>query len=331
MYIKSSIIDYAKEIGIDYIGFSDTNFTKEFIGNLRKCREKNKLSGFEEEDEFKRVDVDSVLPGANTFISVAIPYKYINISYNKPYVSKYTLGNDYHKTLANKLELLKSFIQESYKEKCMVFCDTGVFSDKEIARKCGIGFIGKNTNIITKNYGSYVFLGEILTTLKIEPSKEIENRCDKCDLCIRSCPSKAIDKEGLDSKKCLSYVSQKKEELTLGEAELLGTRVFGCDICQDVCPYNKNTLNSAISEFVPVDYLLNIDIEEILSMSNKEFKRKYSSHALAWRGKFIIQRNCIIACGNSRNKEYISILENKRDDIRLKLYIETAIKKLSEL
>lgn len=330
MSIKSSIIDYAREIGINSIGFTSTVFTDEFITRLKMKRENNLLSGFEEEDEYKRVDTESLLSGSKSIISIAMPYKYINQDYSQPYVSKYTMGEDYHRIVTSKLELLKTYIEDNYNEKSRIFCDTGVLSDKEIARKSGIGFQGKNTNIITKKYGSYVFLGEILTTLKIEPSKEIKSLCGMCNKCIVACPAKAISDTGLNSKKCLSYITQKKEELTIEEIGSLGTRVFGCDTCQDVCPYNKDVDTSYIEEFSPSPSICNIDLEELLYMSNKEFKIKYGRHALSWRGKHIIQRNAVIAAGNSKNKNYLKILQNKKDDIRLNKYINIAIKKLNE-
>lgn len=331
MNIKSSIIDYARKIGIECIGFTNTVFSEEFCNRLRFKREKNLLSGFEESDENKRVNTDDLLKGARSIISIALPYKYRDQNYFSPYVSKYTLGEDYHRVLTIKLELLKKYIEDNYDEKSLIFCDTGVLSDKEVARKSGIGFQGKNTNIITKKYGSYVFLGEVLTTLEIEQDIEKKSLCMNCNKCIVACPANALSENGLDSKKCLSYITQKKEDLTNEEINTLGLRIFGCDTCQDVCPFNKEVSTSSIEEFKPLDILMNMDLEEILSMSNKEFKFKYGKHALSWRGKYIIQRNLIIAVGNSKNKEYIKILQNKKHDLKLKKYIDISIEKLNEL
>lgn len=328
MSIRESIVNYAKSINIDCIGFSNTSFNKSFIERLKLKRELEMLSGFEEENELKRVDIEALLKGSNTLISIALPYKYKDIDKSKPYISKYTLGEDYHKVLIEKLQMIEKFINSNYNSSCMLYCDVGVLSDKEIARKSGIGFQGKNTNIITKQYGSFIFLGEIITTLKIEPSEEIANECGDCRICVNACPAKALSDNGIDGKRCLSYITQKKEELTRKEMDMLGTRVFGCDTCQDVCPYNKGKKISNVEEFKPVDFLLNINIEEILFMTNKEFKNKYGKYALAWRGKHIIQRNLIIAAGNSNNKFYVDILKKKKDDLRLKKYVDIALEKL---
>ncbi|KMT20823.1 tRNA epoxyqueuosine(34) reductase QueG [Clostridium cylindrosporum] len=330
MNIKNNIIDYANKIGVPYIGFTDTTFSKKFINNLKNRRNENKLSGFEEEDELKRVDIESLLNGAKTIVSIALPYKYKDQNYIEPYFSKYTMGEDYHRILTSKLNLIKSYIEDNFNEKCIFFCDTGVVSDKEIARKSGLGFVGKNTNIITKNHGSYVFLGEIITTLEIEPCNAKESLCGSCDKCIKACPAKAIDETGIDGKRCLSYITQKKDDLTLEEMERLGNRIFGCDTCQDVCPHNKEVSTSNIDEFKPLEHSMNINLEELLFMSNKEFKIKYGRQALAWRGKFIVQRNAIIAAGNSRNKKYIEVLKKKKDDIRLQNYIDIAIEKINQ-
>ena len=328
---KSSIIDYAKSIGIEYIGFTDTLFTKDFIERLKYKRENNLLSGFEEENENIRVNIENILNGAKSIISIGIPYKYKNQDYKNPYVSKYTMGKDYHLVLLDKLNLIKNYIENNFNEKCEVFCDTGVLCDKEIARKAGIGFQGKNTNIITERHGSYIFLGEVVTTLFLEPSLEKHSLCKSCNKCILACPAKAIDFTGVNGKKCLSYISQKKDDLTEEEMDTLGLRIFGCDTCQDVCPYNEGVEKSKVEEFIPYGHLINIDFKEIFEMTNKEFKRKYGVHALAWRGKYIIQRNIIVAMGNSKNKDYIKFLENKLWDPRLQKYVNRSMKKLMDL
>lgn len=329
--IKENLIDYANKIGIECIGFTDINFSKEFINNLKHKRENNMLSGFEESDEMKRVNIKSLLKGANSIISIGIPYKFLDQNKDDLYVSKYTLGEDYHKVVMSKLKMLEKFINDYYNSECVLGCDVGVLSDKEIARKAGIGFQGKNSNIITTKYGSYVFLGEIITTLEIESSQELDLDCGNCTLCIDACPSGAISEDGVDGKKCLSYITQKKDDLTIEEINKMGTRVFGCDTCQDICPHNKNKILSNIEEFKPKEILLKLDLEEILFMSNKEFKNKYGSYAFAWRGKHIMQRNLVIASGNSKNKAYIDILKRKESDLKLKRYIEIALQKLNNL
>ncbi|MEF9953132.1 MAG: tRNA epoxyqueuosine(34) reductase QueG [Clostridium sp.] len=329
MGIKSSIIEYAKSIGVDYIGFSNSEFSNVFKNNLKESRINGRLSSFEESDELNRIDTKSIMNDGKTFISIGIGYKYIEVNQSKPYFSKYTLGLDYHKIVNEKLSMISKFINEEFNGECMCFCDTSKFHDKEIALKCGIGFQGKNTNIITEKHGSFIFLGEILTNIYIEEDNPIESKCGECRKCIDACPVNALDEKGIVGSKCLSYITQQKN-LHIDEENLIGKRVFGCDTCQDVCPFNKGAKLSECNEFIPLDYLVNIDIEEILSLSNKEFKQKYSKHALAWRGKFIVQRNVIIAAGNTKDERFIKVLEKKLNDEKLGVYALNSINKIKE-
>ncbi|MEF9935331.1 MAG: tRNA epoxyqueuosine(34) reductase QueG [Clostridium sp.] len=329
MNAKSSIIKFAKSIGVDYIGFSDTHFSSDFVNNLRRSREENRLSSFEESNELERVNIDSLMERPRTFISIGIGYKVNEVSTIKPYFSKYTLGIDYHRIINEKLKLISDYIKEEFDGECLQFCDTSKLHDKEIAIKCGIGFQGKNTNIITRNHGSFVFLGEILTNIYLESDEIQDNKCGDCRRCIDACPVNAIGEKGLDGKKCLSYITQKKV-LDDGDENSLSKRIFGCDTCQDVCPYNKNIELSNTPEFEPMEYLVNIDYNEILSISNKEFKEKYTRHSLGWRGKFIIQRNVIIALGNLKERKYIPLLESKLEDDKLGVYARNALDKIKQ-
>lgn len=328
MKIKNEIIEFAKSIGIKYIGFSDIGFEEDFVQRLKQKREKGYLSGFEEEDENKRTDLNAILNEVKTVISIALPYRTIETKKTKPYLSKSSLGMDYHKVLKTKLEQLSGFIEENYKAKCAYFTDIGPLHDREIAKKCGIGFYGKNSNIITEKYGSFVFLGEILTDIFIDRDSQAVGGCGECNLCIKACPAKAIEEPYyVNAKKCLSYVSQKKDELSDEEINKLGLRIFGCDTCQDVCPFNKIAEASNIDEFIPEKWNIDIDEEKILGMTNKEFKDSFGKTSSGWRGKDLIKRNLIIAMGNSKNREYIKILKNYKNE-KLKKYIEKSLNKL---
>ncbi|EYE89059.1 (Fe-S)-binding protein [Fervidicella metallireducens AeB] len=331
MDIKSEIVQFANEIGVYYIGFSDTNFNSKFIEELLFRKEKGFLSGFEESDYVKRINVKGLMKEAKTIISIAVPYKTIDIDKSKPYFSKSSLGIDYHKVVINKLSQISDFIKEKYNGSCLYFCDIGPLADREIAKKCGVGFYGKNTCIITEKFGSYVFLGEIITDIYIDRDKEKDLNCNNCDLCIKACPVQAIEMPyRLNAKKCLSYISQKKERLSLHEIDHLGTRIYGCDTCQDVCPYNRNAEKSNIEEFMPEKWNYDVDINYILSLSNKEFKNSIGLTSAGWRGKKIIMRNAIIAAGNSGREEYLTLLKKIDADDEMKYYVDIAIRKIND-
>lgn len=330
MSIKSEIIQYANSVDIEYIGFGDIIFEERFIQSLKERREDGKLSGFEEENEYIRTDILSIHSGVKTLISIAIPYRTIEGSKEKPYLSKTSMGTDYHKVVKQKLELLSNFLMNKYNAKSENFCDIGPLCDREIAAKCGLGFYGKNTNIITEKYGSFVFLGEILTDIFIERDLRLNKQCGECELCLNACPMGAIEKPYyVNAKKCLSYISQKKEELSDFEIDKLGGSIYGCDICQDICPYNKESIPSSIKEFYPEKWNFSINEEYILNISNKEFKDTFGKTSSGWRGKRILQRNLIIAMGNSKNKDYIKLLKKIKNE-KLMNYIVWAINKLEK-
>lgn len=319
--------EYAKNIGIEEIGFCDIKFSEEFLQRLKERREQGYLSGFEEQDEKVRIRVDSLLENAKTIISIALPYRTSEPDRTRPYISKSGIGNDYHRVMKEKLNLLAEFIRLKYDGKSVALCDTSPLHDREIAYKCGIGFYGKNNNIINPRYGSFIFLGELVTDIYIERSTVLENNCGECTLCLKACPAKALEKPFfLNAKKCLSYLTQKKEQLTPQEMERLGCRVYGCDTCQDVCPYNKKADGYGIKEFQSPVY----DPMDMLVQSNKEFKNTFGRTSSGWRGKKVLTRNLINAMGNSGKKEYIKILrELEHKNPEFKYYIDIAMDKLN--
>lgn len=328
IYMKQEEIrEYAKTIGIEEIGFCDTSFSDAFLERLKERREKGCLSGFEEQDEKIRIRVDHLLENASTIISIALPYRTSEPDRTRPYISKSGVGNDYHKVVKEKLNLIAEFISLKYGGKSVVLCDTSPLHDREIAYKCGIGFYGKNNSIINPKYGSFVFLGELVTDVYIERSAVLEDSCGECTLCLKACPSKALEKPYfLNAKKCLSYVTQKKEQLTPLEIDLSGCRVYGCDTCQDVCPYNKKASGYGIKEFQYPVY----NPMDMLKQSNREFKDTFGRTSAGWRGKRVLTRNLINAMGNSGRKEYIEILSNLKDNKpEFKYYIDIAMDKLN--
>ena len=329
MSIKQQIVEYAKSIDIDTIGFSDINFSSEFYKALIERKNNGHLSGFEECDENKRCDVFALLDNASTLISIALPYRTCDADKTKPYFSKSTFGTDYHIIMKKKLKEVSDFIALKYNSKCVYFSDTGPLSDRETAKKCGIGFYGKNSSIITKTYGSFVFLGEIITDLYIERDKEIKSLCTNCTKCIDACPAGAIEKPYyINAKKCLSYLTQKKDNLETDEADKIGLRIYGCDTCQDVCPYNKSAAHSKLKCFIPDDWILNVDAENILNMTNSNFKKTFKLTSSGWRGLKTLKRNLVISMGNSLNDEYIPLLKKYIDDEKLGTFAKNAIIKI---
>ena len=184
-----------------------------------------------------------------------------------------------------------------------MFVDNGPLVDRYLAYLSGIGYFGINNNIITDEYGSYVFIGYIMNNYEFTPDEPLEKTCIKCGKCVEYCPGNAIlGNFEMNPRRCLSYITQKKEELSEEERNMLSSsnKVFGCDICQEVCPHNKHIPVTEIKEFFE-DTMINLKYDDIDTMSNKEFKRRYGDRAFSWRGRKIIKRN-------------MDILREKSDD-----------------
>jgi len=296
MSIKKKIIEFCKNSNLDLIGFSECRIYHELNPYFVRRKKLGLENEFEDQDVKKRINPFTYMASGKTIISIAFPYLY-NVELDKgTYFSKYTLGRDYHIVTSEYMEKICKFIRDmGAKAICLV--DNNSLPERYIAWQSGLGFIGKNNTLITEKYGSYVFLGEIITDLIIEPDKPLNHKCGSCEICLEACPTNSIleGKLGIENNAniCLSYITQKKDIDDIWFRKLNG-RLFGCDTCQGVCPYNKEIKFSDIIEFEPYDYMKEIDLQSLISIDNQLFKDKYKTTSCGWRGKNIIKRNAII-------------------------------------
>ena len=235
----------------------------------------------------QRTDPRAIVPGAKSVISVALNY-YTNIPHERAAglgkISRYAWGDDYHEIVHAKLRQLWDWIQEQFpgtEGKCYV--DTGPVMEKVWAERSGIGWIGKHSNLITQEKGSWVFLGELITTLELEPDQPETDHCGTCTLCIEACPTAAIvEPYVVDSSRCISYLTI--EHRGPFEKEATGSFdgwIYGCDICQDVCPWNlKFTSSTTEPGFHPREWNQAPVLEEWSEMAEEEFKRKFHRSAM---------------------------------------------------
>lgn len=314
MELKQRIIEFAAKIGIDVIGFTDAKpfFETENVINSRK--KEGKLV-FENREFIKGCDPQDLLKGARSIISIAVPYPIAPINteirhsdgYYYGRISAYSLGPDYHKVLYDMMNHIVQYIEDMLGSKTFnykTFVDSGALVDKATAWRSGIGWFGKNTLIYTEGYGSGVFLGEILCNLDIMPDKPLTSKCGNCDLCIKACPTGALESPFiLDPFKCISYITQMSGFIPCEKRDIIGNWIYGCDVCQEVCPFNKRE-NSGILPVIE-GY---IDLVKLLKMGNKEFNNYFGKTALCWRGKNIIQRNAVIVMGNTGDKGAVRYL-----------------------
>ncbi|GED61512.1 tRNA epoxyqueuosine(34) reductase QueG [Brevibacillus formosus] len=315
---KQSIIDYAKEIGIDKIGFASADPFTTLKERLIVHREKGYESGFEEPDLEKRTNPELLLGGARSLISIALAYpsKLKNPPKSEPGAYRGILcraawGTDYHHVLRDKLDKLTRFIMElepGARIESMV--DTGALSDRAVAERAGIGFVGKNCAIITPEFGSWVYLGELVTNLPLPSDQPIEEGCGDCNICVDACPTGALIQGGqLDAQRCVAYLTQVKDFIPDEFRGKIGNRLYGCDTCQTVCPKNRRIDNAHHAEFQPDPEIAKPLLIPLLQMSNKEFKEKFGQSSSSWRGKKPIQRNAILALAHFKDRTAVPHLE----------------------
>ena len=272
--MKNRIIEIAKAEKISDIGFcSMSDYYKE-------AETLKNLAVFKKNEREKEI-----LKNARTAIVCAFNYY---ADERKGNISRYVQGEDYHLTVLRKLKPIAKELQKNGFS-AESFADTGFLNERLLAAKSGIAFIGKNHMAISEKFGSYIFLGYVLTDCVIEADKENKKSCQNCGKCEKACPLGALN-DGFCEAKCLSYITQKKGELTEEEERAIvrANTVWGCDICQEACPHNKNVPETEITEFKE-NRIIELKIDE--NISNKEFEKRYKNRAFAWRGKAVLIRN----------------------------------------
>ncbi|OKL35803.1 tRNA epoxyqueuosine(34) reductase QueG [Domibacillus mangrovi] len=315
--LKTDLINYSKEIGIDKIGFAAADPFLELKQKLINQQELGYASGFEEKDIEKRVNPALLIDQPRSIIAIALAYpsKLENAPKGKKgerrgLFCRASWGEDYHSILRRKLAMLESFLLERLPDvQLRSMVDTGELSDRAVAERAGIGWSAKNCAIITPEFGSYVYLGEMLTNVPFEPDVPMESQCGSCTKCIDACPTSALIQGGqLNSQRCIAYLTQTKGILPEQFRKHLGNRLYGCDTCQTVCPENKGKHVLIHEEMIPEPEQVKPLLEPILSISNKEFKERFGEMSGSWRGKKPIQRNAIIALAHFKEESSIRAL-----------------------
>lgn len=320
---KQAIIEYAHSIGIDKIGFASADPFLELKSRLTEHREKGYESGFEEPDLDKRTEPERILKGAQSLIAIALAYpsKLEGAPKSQPgayrgILSRSAWGTDYHHVLRDKLQKLSQFIlQLEPHARVESMVDTGALSDRAVAERAGLGWVGKNCALITPEFGSWVYLGELVTNLPLPPDTPVEEGCGDCNICVDACPTGALVQGGqLNAQKCIAFLTQVKDFIPDQYRAKIGNRLYGCDTCQTVCPRNKGKHFPHHPEFQPDPEIAKPLLIPLLTMGNKEFKEKFGTSASSWRGKKPIQRNAILALAHFKDKsavpELIRLMEN---------------------
>ena len=247
----------------------------------------------------KRQDIKLCMSDARSLISVALNYYSPHQHDNDPQIAKisrYGWGRDYHKVMEKKLKALSNWLREQGKDvKTRYYVDTGPIQDKVWAQRAGLGWIGKNSNLITRDYGSWLFLGEILTNLELAPDRPHTEHCGTCTRCLDACPTNAITKPFVvDANRCIAYhtIENREAELPTEIASNLSGWVAGCDICQDVCPWNQRFAQETdIKDFQPYPENIHPKLTELATIEPTEWDHRFRASALRRIKPQMWQRN----------------------------------------
>jgi len=332
--LQTAIKRAAADAGFDFCGIAsatgspDLEYFPEWIAKGR-AGEMKYMEARDENGDLKRASLARVAPWARSVIVCAINYNTeqpYSVDARDPdcgWISRYAWSReDYHDAVLRRLRQVESILQSTVKagpqEALMTRCyvDTGPIVERALAKYAGVGWIGKNTCLINQTKGSWLFLGVILTALNLKPDLPAPDRCGTCTRCIEACPTDAIvAPHELDPNRCISYLTIEKkgsipEELRVG----VGRHVFGCDICQDVCPWNRKAPVSAAAEFEARPKLVNPGLKWLSEISPEEFRETFRGSPILRAKRAGIRRNVVIAMGNSGQKKFLPALERLAED-----------------
>jgi epoxyqueuosine reductase len=284
--------------------------------------------------DLKRASLARVAPWARSVIVCAINYNTVHPystqihskqvrDADRGWISRYAWSReDYHDAVLRRVKQVEAALRQAVAAELRPslatrsYVDTGPIVERVYAKYAGVGWIGKNTCVINQKKGSWLFLGVILTSLELEPDLPAPDRCGTCTRCIEACPTDAIlAPYQLDSNKCISYLTIEKrgsipEELRVG----MGRHIFGCDICQDVCPWNRKAPATTAPEFEPRPGLVNPALAWLAEMSVEEFRETFRGSPIRRTKRSGIRRNAAIAIGNSGNPEFLPLLDRLAND-----------------
>ena len=331
MPLKEDIRSQAKALGFDLCRFASAAAPKTgpaLTGWLEAG--KHGEMAYLQRNADKRLDPNLVLPAAATCISVALSYHIAQDHSSSPLlrtttsatfkgvVARYARFRDYHQVFSEKLETLTQWLDEWSKpeRRSLWYTDTGPILEREFAERAGVGFVGKHTNVVSRQLGNWFLLGEILTTVAVEPDEPEKNRCGSCERCITACPTQAITAPfHLDARRCISYLTiELKGSIPIELRKAIGDRVFGCDDCLAACPWNRFAREASVMKAVHRADLNLLDLLELLAMDDTQFKARFKDTPLIRSKRRGLLRNVCVALGNVGDAQALPALSKAASD-----------------
>jgi epoxyqueuosine reductase len=330
--IEAARKDQARHLGFDSVGIAHAlPFVREQTYLESRSANGIEPNPFEWPDLHARIDPRDVLPDVQSIVAVGMSYLMPEDDHPHStlsgWFSRYCRGLDYHTMLDERMTQLARWLEtQAPGARCVVHTDTGAPLDRAIAERAGLGRFGKSTLLVTRGLGTWTFLGEIFTTIALTSDEAADwNVCGSCTRCLDACPTACLSPWQIDSTRCLGFLNQSSGDIPREFRAPMGDRLFGCDDCQDVCPYNRVAARGLHEEFAPRDGLNpGPDLIQLLDMDQPEFERVIGPTAAAWRGLRTLQRNALVALGNSGDADALAPLISKLDHLSPKLRVHAA-------
>jgi len=319
-----AIKEEAQRLGFPLVGISPVQPPphEEFFAQWLRRGLGGELGYLQRTEELRR-DPSKLVPWAASVISVGMNYytplpRPVMQEGGRGWISRYAWGDDYHDLMKQRLEALLKRIEEICPEPVQgkAFVDSGPVLERDVAGVSGIGWIGKNTHLISPQSGSWFFLGELFLSVGLVYDRPIRDRCGQCDLCLKACPTGAFaGPYHLDARRCISYLTiELKGAIPRHLRSLIGNHVFGCDICQEVCPYNVKARASAEEAFSPREGLYMPELVLLLSLSDEEFQVRFRGSPILRAKRRGFLRNVAVALGNLKDKDALPHLVRALQD-----------------
>jgi len=324
----------ALEIGFSRVGICKVD-SDDQVNHLSDWLSKNFHGKMQYMENPKRISPRNVLNNCNTIIIVLLNYRWPEDSeeLQEGMISKYAWATDYHRVMLPMLEQLSDFLtHEIPGAAAKAYVDTGPISEKYWAQKAGVGWIGKHTNVLSQQGSSWFFIGVLLTDAILEPDPPAIDHCGSCSECIEACPTRAIVAPYvLDSRLCISYLTiELRDSIPVELRPLIGNRIFGCDDCQDVCPWNRFAY-AGDPRFNPRPEILGASLKEYLAMTPEKFRKRFEgTNVLRAKYRGFI-RNCLVAAGNSNRADLRPDIERhlQSDDEMIREHAQWALERLN--
>jgi epoxyqueuosine reductase len=325
--IREAIRDRALSSGFDAVGFAEAHLDAEARAGLREfiARGYHGDMGWLAGTAARRSDPQVLWPDARTIVVLGINYSpqedplAVHGARDRGAVSVYAQGHDYHDTLKRRLKALAHWIEQRWPGELKLFVDTAPVMEKPLAECAGLGWQGKHTNLVSRDFGSWLFLGEIYLSLKLEPDAAEEDHCGSCRKCLDACPTAAFPAPyRLDARRCISYLTIEHKGMIPRELRpLIGNRIYGCDDCLAVCPWNKFARGAREPDFLPREELTAPRLALLAELDDAAFRKLFAGTAIKRTGRDRFVRNVMIAIGNGdpQDPDVVAAAERRLDDV----------------